>query len=463
MGQHSWLGYFFYLCFAVVLAQTCDRPLDPVRERLPIQITPENPVPKHKYGPPITIQSPFNLSLLTNASDFYGSIAESIYYTLPDIISMHRPDFDDDTVTNLVNQYTLVLADAAIDAMRHNTNITAKDLNGTCPTVQRHHHKHGDLQRRDLFGDIGDFFGDLLGGIVQGAEDLACAAFALGANPGFVAADGIFHNDNNRGIPLTDDQMFFIHAAMGSNIPSGIAVTYSASFPFFFPGETAGITFDTDIYIRGGAVTTTTYNTGNIFTIDPNFATTTAIVLHETQHVRQYQGFGWNVWNFGYQYFYAYCQAGFKYSGNHYEQEAFATQFTIYPLFNEPYSAFFNIWGAFNLKSKLGFPNTVSPSVSTWNGESTELLGFDKGVLEIRPKAKCFRAWTGGDWGTLYAGNCQIVNVPVFHRTKPCPPQCGKPPNAAAIKAHNTACTAARKKAVALKQSKAWTCIKASG
>jgi hypothetical protein len=385
-------------------------------------------------------------------------MVESIYYTLPDIISMYQPDFDNDTITNLVNEGTLDLAEAVIDAMQHKTNVTAADFNSTTCQNPRYLRRREHLQSRDILGDIGGFFSGIGQGIEDGAEDAACSIVALGANPAFSAAAGTFHSINGGAVPMTDVQLFFVRAALGSDIPSGIVVNYDAVFPFFFPGGTVGITFDTYIYTKFGPYNTFTFNKDDIFSMDDNFASTTAVIVHETQHVLQYASFGWNLWNFGYEYLYDYCLAGFVYSKNYYEVQAYTTQYSIYPLLEKPFSAFFNIWGAFDLQSELGFPTTVDVDTTPWNGQANEALVFDKGMLEIRYEAICFRVWSGGDWATLAAGNCEIAQVPVFSRTKPCPPACGKPPDVGAIEAHNKACKDAKKKAAALRQSKAWNC-----
>ena len=92
------------------------------------------------------------------------------------------------------------------------------------------------------------------------------------------------------------------------------------------------------------------------------------------------------------------------------------------------------------------------------NGQANEGLGFDKGMLEIRYEAVCFRVWTADDWAALNAGNCEPAQIPRFGRTKPCPPECGKRPNVGVIEAHNKACKAAIKKESALRQSKPWNC-----
>jgi hypothetical protein len=136
---------------------------------------------------------------------------------------------------------------------------------------------------------------------------------------------------------------------------------------------------------------------------------------------------------------------------NYYEAQAFTTQYSIYPLLDKPLSAFFNIWGAFDLQSELGSPSSVDVDTTPWNGQANEALVFDKGMLEVCFEAICFHVWSGSDWAILVTGNCEMAQAPLFPRTKPCPPACDKPPDVGAIEGHNKACKNAKTKAGVLR------------
>ena len=261
-------------------------------EAFPVSISPENSPCNHLCGPPITIQSRFNLSFATNSSDFWGTMVESIYYTLPDIIHVFRPDFNEETITDLTNDGTIVLANATIDAMQHKTNVTAADLNST--TCQNHLclRSQGLLQTRDIFGDIRGFLGGIITGIGQGAEDLFCSTFALSIDPAFSAAAGTFHSDNSGAVPLNDAQLIFFSCGYRLQYSLRNSSELRRRVPSFLSWRHCGYNFHTYIFTKFGPYNTFDYNKDSIFSIDQNFAETTAVVVHETLHVLQYASFG---------------------------------------------------------------------------------------------------------------------------------------------------------------------------
>ncbi|OAL46679.1 hypothetical protein IQ07DRAFT_590219 [Pyrenochaeta sp. DS3sAY3a] len=446
--------FYFLPGTSIVLCQDSSTNLDgPFGPEELITIYPENCPCKHECGPPIIVQGGYNGSLATDLSDFWGSVVEGIYTTLPDIITMYRPDLSSETILDIASQGALDFADGVIEAMQHNTNTTS---DSQCFNLRNRALER--LERRNIFDDIGDVLSGIWQGIADGFSDVGCAVFALAANPGLMTANGVFQANNHNFQGLTDQQIYFARATLG-RFPSGVSIFYGATFPPFIFDNTIGITFAQSIYTKLAPPNRASYDTSNIYYVDSQFSYATAIIVHELRHVQQYQGYGFNVWTFGYQYLYSYCQAKFSYQANPFEDQAYRTQFSIMPLLKYPGSGFFNVWGGHNLRRQLGYPITTVTGSSSWNGEVVLSLDFDYGRLEIRRDARCWRIWTGSDWSILVAGSCRIAPIPrPPHRTKPCPPQCGHPPSPDRVRAANAKCQRSRNTLKPLYQSKPWNC-----
>jgi hypothetical protein len=451
MGLHILVG-FSLLIFALstVVADNCSSDIvDPTLQGFPVKISPVNCT--HRCGGPVTIQYQYNSSLISNSSDVWTVVSEGLYYNLPAILRMYLPDSSDDTINNLAAEGTSLIAYAVVGSLHHDFNGTRhngdggdNDNDGNDDSDYNHHHRT-QIERRDIWGDIANFFGDL-----------GCDAFATTAIAGFALLAGYFDEYSVYTTPATNQDLFFAHAAM-QGIPSNIKVDYYGPFSGF-PYDTFGITFGTNIYLNQLFHSTTTYNTVDPTDIDSDFSFTTSVVTHEIRHVLQYRDHGWNQASFGYDYLYNFCKSGFNYNQNPFEVEAFAIQASIQPLLSGSGAAFFNIWGAKDLQGELGYPSTTTINLGSWMGDSVEELDFDYGKLEIRLNSRFYRVWVGSDLAVLNGGYCQIVQIPNPnpHPGKGCPPACGKPPNINAIKASNAACKVAKKKSSALYQSKAW-------
>ena len=231
-----------------------------------------------------------------------------------------------------------------------------------CPT------QSGSLARRSIFGDIADLIEDLWMGATV---DVACSIFAASALPGYLTFAGLLHAQNIRQIPIasTPDQDFFIfplHGAISHN--DGISIFYSANLP----PSTLGLTIGRNIYVRQSADTRFMENGG--------FPTATRILLHEFTHSKQYQRVGYSLAAFGTQYLFNFCkvsshyfsylrrkpnpmfsQAGFSYSNNVMERDAFMKQELMDSLLFDPIGfQFATIWKKKNLGATLGLPTARS-------------------------------------------------------------------------------------------------------
>ena len=88
----------------------------------------------------------------------------------------------------------------------------------------------------------------------------------------------------------------------------------------------------------------------------------------------------WSLWDFGYEYLYQYCRAGFKYTGIAYEVEARNAAIRIQNLLVNG-RGFFLYWRARALYAKLGYPVDVNyHDVSHDRRE----LAFQKGKVQIK-------------------------------------------------------------------------------
>lgn len=231
-----------------------------------------------------------------------------------------------------------------------------------CPT------QSGSLARRSIFGDIADLIKDLWKGATV---DVACSIFAASALPGYLTFAGLLHAQNIRQIPIasTPDQDFFIfplHGPISHN--DRISIFYSANLP----PSTLGLTIGRNIYVRQSADTRFMENGG--------FPTATRILLHEFTHSKQYQRVGYSLAAFGTQYLFNFCkvssryfpylrrkpnpmfsQAGFSYSNNVMERDAFMKQELMDSLLFDPIGfQFATIWKKKNLGATLGLPTARS-------------------------------------------------------------------------------------------------------
>ena len=85
-----------------------------------------------------------------------------------------------------------------------------------------------------------------------------------------------------------------------------IQITYDATQPLAFQfGSVAGTTFNRKVFLRLPAAKTGASG---------SFTLTTRVLLHEMEHVVQYQSRAWNVPAFGLSYLYGWCKSGASYA-----------------------------------------------------------------------------------------------------------------------------------------------------
>lgn len=97
-----------------------------------------------------------------------------------------------------------------------------------------------------------------------------------------------------------------------------VKVYYEASRPVGFGDPSKiGTTFNRDVY---------TYFNSAPTADSPIFIRNTKLLIHEIEHVKQYESHGYNLASYGYRYLFQYCKAGFKYRQLAYEASAYTVQ-----------------------------------------------------------------------------------------------------------------------------------------
>lgn len=246
--------------------------------------------------------------------------------------------------------------------------------------------------------------------------DIACWAFATGALPGFLVAAAWFAGANT-GTPYTatsDDESFFLKAIYGT--PPSHKVYYSATFPPGF-GSAAATTIGHHVYFKDGAAHNDNPAAGK-WSLNAAFADRTHILAHESRHIQQFESDG-SLLAFGYNYLYEYCQAGFSYSKNSYEKEAYQVGDSVLPLMSPP--IFYKIWKGVALQPKIGWPT----STTSTNG----IIYFTNGFLQINPSdfpnnvsTKRYRFATKGTdaYKRFVGAQCNPNRKPLNGNSKPC-------------------------------------------
>ncbi|PVF95479.1 hypothetical protein CPB86DRAFT_571164 [Serendipita vermifera] len=239
------------------------------------------------------------------------------------------------------------------------------------------------LTRRDIFGDVGNFFTNVVNGVVGAAEGIAnlanealCEGFAAISVPGYQAAvfGFTFLNLQNPPQATTPDQNFYIHPLHGNIYKDNILVYYSAKFPIGFE-KAIGTTIGRRIYMRAGR---------SVDGSDPNFFRVTRTLLHEFAHVKQYRSVGYDLSRFASQYLYNHCKAGFSYDNNIMEIDAKRQVNELRALFDPVGRQFFSIWKARNLGATLGLPTAkVYSRVSEGEKGITFSLRMQRGRMYI--------------------------------------------------------------------------------
>ncbi|KAF9432930.1 hypothetical protein BGZ76_010126 [Entomortierella beljakovae] len=324
------------------------------------------------------------------------------YSTLPNLLKQYNVEISKKYIANFTERGAPLFADLVLDSLLHpKSNVTLKDYE----SVSVH------LARRGIFDDIVDWFEDAFGTV-------KCGAFAAGGIPAFAAAAGIFDAINPPGVGFTEDQLFYVHAALGY-VPSGISVVYGADFVPGF-GDADGVAFLRSIYVRAKRNTVDGYPASSLDVIDGDFSYLTKLLVHEAWHVRQYDSHGFNLASFGFDYLYSYCRKSFSYYNNQYEVDARAVANTIVPMLSGTRGYFFKVWKLHSLKKVIGYPQSTVISSAKWAPTSEEILylSFEMGILEIRTSSKYYRIFSGSDLQLRRAASCNPnrVSYPICHK-----------------------------------------------
>jgi hypothetical protein len=225
-------------------------------------------------------------------------------------------------------------------------------------------------------------------GIIDAIKRRVCRAFARVSRPAFMAAAGLFNLKNKGpGSGIYHYQKFFLYALHKRLFDDkiNVRVYYKANWVAKKFWGSAGVAFGKKIYIRKGYESWSKTN--------KNFYTQVSLLAHELQHTQQYYNKNWSLWNFGFDYLYHYCRAGFSYSKNAIEHEARVAANKISGLLNAG-RGFFLYWRQRSLYSKLGYP--VETSYRDVNHDVRE-LNFQKGKMQINHNKNpdCYRYKAG--------------------------------------------------------------------
>ncbi|KAL9016221.1 MAG: hypothetical protein Q9185_006421 [Variospora sp. 1 TL-2023] len=183
-----------------------------------------------------------------------------------------------------------------------------------------------------------------------------CFIFSALLTPGFLFTDLSFLVLNpGNGEPITADQDYFINPLHGSWISpdDNIRLYYNSIFATVF-GLADGITFGNRIYLK---LDRSAINVNIPLLSDIGFRQRTRLLLHEYTHVKQYRDFNDSQTAFGFAYLKAFCQYGFSYRANPFEDEAFVKQQQVNKLLQDPLGTqFMDIWKLNNWAARIGSP-----------------------------------------------------------------------------------------------------------
>ncbi|KAI9796927.1 MAG: hypothetical protein M1833_005873 [Piccolia ochrophora] len=248
--------------------------------------------------------------------------------------------------------------------------------------------RRSSLVRRNIFDDIGDFFGDI---------GCSIATTAVGV-PLFLYSAAVFSLENaGNGQKVTDTQNFFFNPIVGDIALSGPATVYYKAVRSvgFNREEVGGTTFNRDIYTK--------HEKSNDPT-DPKFRDLTNLLLHELAHVQQYRARNYNLVTYAHEYAFQLCKHG--YSNMRLEKQAEAVEGDADKLFDGDGRWFFNIWQAKGLRPSLGFPKQAHFATLDVKpcGRAIE-LPFENGVLQIKV-GEGYRTFTSAEINTRQAAQC---------------------------------------------------------
>lgn len=279
--------------------------------------------------------------------------------------------------------------------------------------------------------------------------DIACGAFAGLALPAFLTAAGWFSAANDGSRSLTTDQKWFLYPLHGSLVTTvNLNIFYSATFPPGFGGA-AATTMNRNIYVKNP-------RTGNPPSPLPNsllgsaFGSQVVLLAHEIVHVGQYRADNWNLAEFGLEYMFQYCKAGFSYENNALEKQAYTRQELVKPLLKD--TRWYTIWKKVKGATKLGYPANLAPTVNP----SYSMLVFQKGSIQIKTNSNCYRIFVGADFQAQNAAQCGKLKV---IKGKPClkdpePPAC----DPEYVQEKNALCQQRKAAYAALAAKKPWIC-----
>ena len=216
--------------------------------------------------------------------------------------------------------------------------------------------------------------------------------------------------DPDKVTTTTPDQDFFVTPSHGD-------LAHSAPVDIYYNAEAApyvdryGITFNRQVYLNISQVRDLGVN--NYL----DFRRNVHLLIHEFTHVEQYRDRDWDIAQFGHEYTFQLCKAGFDPTALPLEQEAYGREGEVDALLvpGLPGNAFFWIWKFANLQPALGFPIARAPSSPDPNDRLIE-LPFQNGVLQISNPGEdtpLYRTFTNQEIALRGPANCN-ANPPCY-------------------------------------------------